>query len=192
MRKFIWILLSSLLFNCLGNSGREQIYNEYLQLNRQYWSRFNNLGAYTLYNYFEGDTLTLTPELSFLKIPNDTVREIYIEPENFFKITEPTQITITKTFNHPSYRKGYEFKTLSLDSNLVGHINSDALIKNLEGIDALLRNKNHLLSRVSQLEKEYNEKIDELANRYKITVDSLYNLLAQEHFRSTEEPVFTH
>ena len=192
MKKIIWILLPLLLSNCHSNSETEQIYYEYLQLNRQYWSRVNNLGAYTINNYFEGDTLTLTPELSFLMVPNDTVTEIAIEPENFFEISEPTQIHITRTSDHPYYRKGLEFRTINLDSNLVGYLNSDDLIENLEGLDAVIMNKDHLLGRISRLEKEYNERIAQLADRYEITVDSLYNLLAQEHFKATEEPVFTH
>lgn len=192
MKKFILILLPFLLSNCQSNSETERIYDEYLQLNQRYWSRVNNLGAYNLDNYFEGDSLTLTPELSFLMIPNDTVTEIVIEPENFFEILEPSQIVITKIFDHSFYRKAYEFRTINLDSNLLGHINSDDLIKNIEGLDAVIRNKDHLLGRVNLLEKEYNKRIEELANRYNIAVDSLYNLLAQEHFKATKEPIFTH
>lgn len=146
----------------------------------------------TFYRYTIDDTLTLNPGLRFLMIPNDTVYDIPLSNGYFYDVEQPTTIKITWSNKNLFYHELYHFITLETDSIVKGVILSEDLIANQESCEDMANEHQNQLRRIKEEIDLYNNGVSELAMKYELTEDSLFQILAEEHYRATGTPVFGH
>ncbi|MCV9386180.1 hypothetical protein [Reichenbachiella ulvae] len=145
-----------------------------------------------LYRYNVDDTLILNPGLRFLMIPNDTVQGIPLSDEYFFDVEQPTAVRLTWSNKELFYHELYHFVTLETDSIVTGTITSESLIANQESCIDMAHEHQRQLRMIKKIIDGYNERVSLLAEKYGLTEDSLFQVLAKEHHRTTGSPVFGH
>ncbi len=192
MKNKLFLIILLALVSCNSETNSSRIYQEYMQLGNNSWRWLRNMDRTTFYRYNIGDTLTLNPGLRFLMIPNDTIYDIPLSNEYFYDVEQPTTVRITWLNRELFYHELYHFVTLETDSIVNGMITSEELISNLKSCEDMAYEQQSQLRRIKEEIDAYNHRISELAIKYELTEDSLFQVLAEEHYRITGTPVFGH
>ena len=142
--------------------------------------------------YHINDTIELKSDVWLLIIPNDTIEDIPLTPENFRDFKESTRILLVTANTTKFYKHVFEFITLDSDSTIRGIINSDDLAICQEGSLSPVTEKNMFLQKIMDEQNRFDERISQLADKYNMTEDSLLSVLAKQYYAITGIPVMGH
>jgi len=142
--------------------------------------------------YQVNDTIVLKSEIRLLIIPNDTIVDIPLTPENFVDFKELDMIKLTSSNDTKFYKHFFNFITIDRDSTIKGVITSDELAICQEGPMSPITEKNMFLQRVLEQRNYFDQHIKELAVKHGMSEDSLFKTLAKEYYQTTGNPIFVH
>lgn len=188
------IFLSFVAFSCsiIEDQSSHQILDEYYELNYNSWKRIRNADYLMFSTYEKGDTITLNAGIRLIMAPHDTISEIPLTKDAFLNIDEPTRICLVEANEDRFYQHTFKFRTIDLDSTVIGYINSDNLTVNQEGAWKIINEKDRYMKMILEEKNFFDDRIEELAKKNNLSEDSLFKVLAKQYFEATGNPIMTH
>ena len=181
------------LFSC--DSGRisknRQIYNEYMLLGNNSWRFVRNKNRISIYDLRVGDTAILNPGIGFIAIDEEEEDLVPLSSDYYRRVDEPTTIRIVRKEDQ-YFRDLYHFEVLDIDTAFYGVATTEDMIRNGSDDEDVIRKYRNQLTTIQEEIQTYDLRLEDLASKYDLTLDSLFKVLAKEHYEVTGEPILGH
>jgi len=190
--RYYVILLFTVIAGCSQTERTDdhELLDEYLLLNYESWNRTKNSLYDISHRYQVGDTLTFEFAATLMIIPNDTIEDIPLSPENYREFPRLTKIKLTWVNKEKPYNHFFHFSTMHTDSTTNGVATARELRSTQIDPDILEMEKEQTLEQIFEQREFFNSQIKDLAARHNMTEDSLLTVLARQYSEVTGNPIF--